>query len=194
MSDGGDREGEIVAGLATEVEITQKRSEGRDQLLRRWNSTLAGTFQKKVAYGLSIPLADIVAERFNQVGSTSRVLPKCWFFRSAMRLKPATEGGHECWLGALIVIRLDPANPTADKMPVKEFDSKMGVIARLPTAVGMRASAAGKMTTKGIKSTDIDVRQKFASLLNKATQVGGSPKVSNGAGPGVSVAFKIVRE
>ena len=44
VSDGGDREGEIVARFATEVEITQKCAEGGNQLLCGRSSTSAGTF------------------------------------------------------------------------------------------------------------------------------------------------------
>ena len=44
VSDGGDREGEIVARFATEVEITQKCAEGGNQFLCGPSSTSAGTF------------------------------------------------------------------------------------------------------------------------------------------------------
>ena len=47
----------------TEVEKPQKRAEGGNQLLRCRYAALAGAFQKKVSYGLRIPLADILAER-----------------------------------------------------------------------------------------------------------------------------------
>jgi hypothetical protein len=54
----------------------------------------------------------------------------------------------------------------------------------------MRAPATGKMTIKRIDRVGIDVRQNIAFPLNEAPEMGGSSNVSNGAGRGVSVAFK----
>jgi hypothetical protein len=95
VSDGRNREGEIIARLAAEVEIAQKRPERSNQLLCGWGSTSAGTFQKKVAYCLRSPLTDILAERLEQLRGTASVLPKSWLLHPAMRFKPVAEGSHK---------------------------------------------------------------------------------------------------
>jgi hypothetical protein len=58
----------------------------------------------------------------------------------------------------------------------------------------MRASATAKMTTKGIKRVEIDVRQNAAFPLNETAEMGGGSNISNGAGPGISVAFEVTCE
>jgi hypothetical protein len=90
-----DRQGKIVAGLATKVQIPQKRSEGGNQLLCGRSSTLTGTIQKKVAYGMRSPLTDILAERLQELRGAASVLTKRRLLHSAMRLKPIAEGSDK---------------------------------------------------------------------------------------------------
>ena len=91
MGHGGYREGEIVARFSAEVEKPQKCPEGGNQLLRGRRPTLAGTFQKKVSYGMRIPLADILAERLEQIRSAASIMPESRLLHAAMRLKPVAE-------------------------------------------------------------------------------------------------------
>jgi hypothetical protein len=102
VSDSGNREGEIVARFATEVEIPQKRPQGRNQLLCGRGSTLAGPSQEKVAYGVRSPLTDIIAEGLEQLRSAASVKPKRRRLRPAMRLKPIEKGSDQSWSGVLV--------------------------------------------------------------------------------------------
>jgi hypothetical protein len=124
VSYGRDREGQIISRFATEIEITQKCSEGGNQLLGGRRSTSAGPFEKKVAYGLCRPLADIFAERLKQVRSTASVLPKSRLLRPAVRFKPVTEGGDESGIGGRTPNRFTQADPASDKVSMEVFHSK----------------------------------------------------------------------
>jgi hypothetical protein len=57
------RDGEIVVTFSMEVEESYKCTKRGNQRLRGRCPTLAGSFQKKIANSLRIPLADILAER-----------------------------------------------------------------------------------------------------------------------------------
>jgi hypothetical protein len=76
---------------------------------------------------------------------------------------------------------------------MKKLHSETRVIADLSSLV-MRASAAAKVTIKGMKRVEIDVRQNTASPLHEAAEMGGGPNISNSAARGVSVAFEVIRE
>jgi hypothetical protein len=191
VSDGGDREGQIISRFATEVEITQKCPEGCNQLLCGRSSTLAGPFEKKVAYGLRRPLADIFAERLKQVRSTAGVLPKSGLLHPAVPLKPVTEGANERGIRGRIPNRFTQADPAPDKVSMEKFHSKNRVVAYL-SSLEMRASATAKMTTKAIKHVEIDVCQTAASPMNEAAEMGSGTNVSHGAGRGISVAFEVL--
>jgi hypothetical protein len=58
----------------------------------------------------------------------------------------------------------------------------------------MSASATAKMSAKGPKRVEIDVRQNATSSLNEAAEMGGGANVSDGAGRGISVAFDVICE
>lgn len=119
VSDGGDRERQIISRFATEVEITQKCSEGGNQLLCGRRSTSAGPFEKKVAYRLRRPLADIFAECLKQVRSTTSVLAKSRLLHPAMPLKPVTEGGNESGIGGRILNQFTQADTAPDKVSME---------------------------------------------------------------------------
>jgi len=78
-------------------------------------------------------------------------------------------------------------------MMMEEFHSELGVVADL-SALENGASATPKMAAKGIQYVEIDVLQSTAFPLNEAAEMGGSPKIANGACRGVSLAFEIICE
>jgi hypothetical protein len=193
VSDRGNREGQIISRFATEVEIAQKCSEGRNQLLCGRRSTSAGTFEKKLAYGLRRPLADIFAERLEQFRSTASIQPKSRLLHPAVPLKPFNEGGNQSGIGGRIPNRSTQADTAPDKVSMEEFHSKQRVVANL-SSLEMRASATAKMTTKAVKHPEIDVRQTAAFPMNKRAEMGSGSNISHGAGRGISVAFEVLRK
>ena len=58
----------------------------------------------------------------------------------------------------------------------------------------MRTVATAKMTRKGIKRVEIDVRKNVASSLYEAAEMSGCSNISNGAVRGVSIAFEVIGE
>ena len=124
MGHGRYGEGEIIARLSAEVKKPQKRPEGGNQLLRRRGTTLAGALQKKVSHGLGVPLADVLAERLEQIRSTASVLPKSRLLHPAMRSKPVAEGGHKGWIGRHILDWFRRADPTTAELPMEKLHSK----------------------------------------------------------------------
>ena len=76
---------------------------------------------------------------------------------------------------------------------MKKLRSKPRVMGDL-SPLEMGAVATAKMTRKGIKRVEIDVRQNPASPLREAAEMGGGSNVSNGAARGVSVAFEVIGE
>jgi hypothetical protein len=76
---------------------------------------------------------------------------------------------------------------------MEEFYSKTRVKGDLGS-LEVRAPATAKMANKSMKRAAIDVCQNAASPLNEAAEVGSGSNVSNGAGPGVSLAFEVIRE
>jgi|SRR6516162_2406819 len=76
---------------------------------------------------------------------------------------------------------------------MEKFHSETRVIADL-CAFEMRASATAKMSAKGKKCLEIDVRQNAASALNEAAEMGSGANVSDSAGRGVSVTFEVICE
>ena len=76
---------------------------------------------------------------------------------------------------------------------MKKFYSKTCVKGDLcPHEV--RAPATAKMANKSMKRAAIDVCQNATSPLNEAAEMGSGSNVSNGAGPGVSIAFEVICE
>jgi hypothetical protein len=193
MSDGGDREGEIIAGFAAEVEITQKRTKRGNQRLSSRGSTFVGTFEKKVANRLRCPLIDILSERLDQLSRTASVLPQSRFLYPTMRLKPVAEGGHESWLSGQDLNSFARADSATYEMLMKELHPKTRVIAYL-SSFEMRASATPKMAAKWIKCVEIDTYQNAAIPLNEAAEMDGGTEISNRTGPGVSASFEVICE
>jgi hypothetical protein len=76
---------------------------------------------------------------------------------------------------------------------MEEFHSELGVIASL-SAPENGASATPKMAAERMQQVEIDVFQNTAFPLNEAAEMGGSPKVANGACRGVSLAFEVTCE
>ena len=180
MGDGGYREGEIVTEFPTKVEEPKKRAERSDQCLQRWGPTLAGPIQQKISNGLCVPLADILAERPEEICSTAGVLPESRLLHAAMCTEPVAKGHYQRWIGSRIWNRCGRANPASNKMMMKELHSELGVIAYL-SALEMRASATAKVTAKGLKHGEIDVLQHTPFPLNEAAEVRRGSDVSNGA-------------
>jgi hypothetical protein len=138
-------------------------------------------------------LVDIFAERKEQVRSTASVQPKCRFLGSSMRLEPVAEGGNENGTGGRALGWLALADLVPDEVLMEKLHPERRVIAN-PSSLEMRASAAAKMSTKGIKHVEIELRQYTAFSLNEAAEMGGGSNVANGAGRCVSVAFEVVCE
>ena len=121
---------EIVATFSTEVEKSYKCAKGGDQQrLRGRRSTLAGPFQKKVSNGMRIPLADMLAERPDQICGAAGIMPESRLLDAAMRSKPVAEGGHKSWSGGRFLNRLALADPALNEVMVEELHSEVGVIA-----------------------------------------------------------------
>ena len=76
---------------------------------------------------------------------------------------------------------------------MKKFDSKTRVKGDL-CSLEVRAPATAKMAYKSMKRAAGDVCQNTTSPLNEAAEMGSGSKVSNRAGPGVSVVFEIICE
>jgi hypothetical protein len=76
---------------------------------------------------------------------------------------------------------------------MKKFDSKTRVKGDL-CSLEVRAPATAKMAYKSMKRAAVDVCQNTTSPLNEAAEMGSGSKVSNRAGPGVSVVFEIICE
>jgi hypothetical protein len=76
---------------------------------------------------------------------------------------------------------------------MKKFYSKTRVKGDL-RSLEVRAPATAKMADKSMKRVAIDVCQNAASPLNEPAEVGSGSKVSNGAGPRVSIAFEVICE
>jgi hypothetical protein len=108
-----------------------------------------------------------------------------------MCLKPIAEGGHKGWTGGGILNWFARANPAPNEVMMKELRSEVLMITYLAPPE-MRAAAAAKMATEGIKHVEIDVLQNTAFPLNEAAEMGGRSNVSNGAGWGVSVTFEVI--
>jgi hypothetical protein len=138
-------------------------------------------------------LADILAKHLEQVCSTASILPESGLLHPAMCLKPVTESDNQSRIGGRIRNWFTRANPTPHEMSMEKLHSKTCVIANL-SSLEMRASATQKMTTKGIKRVEIEVRQTAAFPLDEAAEMGGSANVSNGAGRRISVAFELIRK
>jgi hypothetical protein len=117
-------EGKVIARLSAEVQKPQKRPERGDQLLRRRCTALAGARQKKVSHSLSVPSADVLTERLEQVHSTANVLPESRLLHPAMRSKPVAEGGHKGWIGRHILDWFRRADPTTAELPMEKLRSK----------------------------------------------------------------------
>src|SRR5580658_7124239 len=148
MGHGGYREGELVTEFPTEVEEPKKRAEGSDQCLRCRCPTLTGSLQKKISNGLCVPLADILAERPEEIRSTASVVPQSRFLHTTMGSEPVAKGDYQRWIGSQIRNRFGRAKPASNEMMMKELHSELGVIADL-SALKMRASATPKVTAKG---------------------------------------------
>jgi hypothetical protein len=186
-------EGKVIARLSAEVQKSQKRPERGNQLLRRRSATLARALQKKVSHSLSVPSADVLAERLEQIRSTANVLPKSRLLHPAMRSKPVAEGGHKGWIGRHTLDWFRRADPTPDELSMEKLHSKRWVIADL-SSLEMWASAPTKMANKGIKRVAIDVRQDTALPQNEAAEMSGGSNISNGARRRVSVTFELICE
>jgi hypothetical protein len=137
------------------------------------------------------PLTNILAERLEQFRGAASVLPKSRLLHPAMPLKPVAESDDKSWIGGRILNWFTRTDPAVDEVSVKKLHSKTRVVADL-SSLEMRASAPAKMTTKGIKRVEIEVRQTAAPPLNEAAEMGGGTNVSNGAGRGISVAFEVI--
>jgi len=85
------------------------------------------------------------------------------------------------------------ADPALNQASMKKLRSKPCVIGDL-CSLEMGAVATAKMTSKGIKRLEIDVRQNAASSLHEAAEMSGSSNISNGAARGVSIAFEVIGE
>jgi hypothetical protein len=110
-----------------------------------------------------------------------------------MHLKPIAECSYKSWIDVRVPHWLTRADPAPDQALMEKLHSETRVIADL-CSFEMRASATAKMSAKGTKRVEIDVRQNAASSLNEAPEMGGGANVSNGAGRGVSVAFEVICE
>jgi hypothetical protein len=110
-----------------------------------------------------------------------------------MGSEPVAEGGDKGRGRGWILNRFTRANPASNEVMMEEFHAELGVIANL-SAPENRASATPKMAAKGFQHLEIDVLQNTAFPLNEAAEMGGSPKVANGACRGVSLAFEVVCE
>jgi hypothetical protein len=185
------RDSEIFAAFSTEVEESYKCTKGGDQRLRGRRPTLAGPFQKKVSNGMRIPLADILAERLDQICGAPGIMPESRFLDAAMRSKPVAEGGHKSWNEGRFLNRLALADPALNEVMVEELHSEVGVIANLSTPE-MRAAAPPQMAAKRIKYVEIDVRQNAASSMNEAAEMCGGSNITNGTGRSISVTIEIV--
>src|SRR5215471_2813274 len=141
MSDRWNGKVEIISSLAAKTEITQERSQGSDQLLRRASPTPARTLQQKLPHDLGTPLTYIVAQSMQQLAGAARVKSKSGLGRATMSSKPVAESGHQCRLiimpfGGLTAL----ADSALDQMPVKELHPKLRVVTAL-SAVRLRAGA-----------------------------------------------------
>ena len=76
---------------------------------------------------------------------------------------------------------------------MEKFYSKTRVKGDLGS-LEVRAPATAKMANKSMNCVAIDVCQNAASPLNEAAEMDSGSKVSNRAGPGVSVVFEIICE
>ena len=117
---------------------------------------MGGALQKEVSHGFGVPLVDIFAERKEQVRSTASVQPKCRFLGSSMRLEPVAEGGNENGTGGRALGWLALADLVPDEVLMEKLHPGRRVIAN-PSSLEMRASAAAKMSTKGIKHVEYEI-------------------------------------
>jgi hypothetical protein len=106
-----------------------------------------------------------------------------------MHLKPIAECGYKSWIDVHVSNWFARADPAPDQALMEKLHSETRVIADL-CSFEMRASATAKMSAKGMKRVEIDVRQNAASALNEAAEMGSGANISDGAGRGVSVTFE----